>query len=112
MMICDFCSAPSPTWKYPCKDFQALDLDVLKGVSTGAWSACEICHCLIDSGNMRELLDRSYNTFIEKNPEFELIEREGMANIKDELGKLHALFTANRTTRLPLPVLVFELGLQ
>lgn len=45
MSICDFCSAPHPTWVYPAATFEMRR----EGWgSDGDWAACEECSALIE----------------------------------------------------------------
>lgn len=51
---CDFCSAPHPTWVYPCTTFTLGTYG-----SVGDWGACDTCHRLIDTGQWARLTDRA-----------------------------------------------------
>jgi len=53
-MICDFCSAPHPVWRYGAYSF---DDPLGIGRSVGDWMACDDCHQLIIR-NRREALAR------------------------------------------------------
>lgn len=46
MAICDFCSAPHPTWLYPADSFE-MRRDGWG--STADWAACEECSALIEA---------------------------------------------------------------
>lgn len=54
VLICDFCSAPSPEWSYPCGDFQMptfllAEGEVMDYNLIGWWAACSKCKTFIDA---------------------------------------------------------------
>lgn len=60
--VCDFCTAPSPTWLYDCKNFNSTVIgfkeetgEQVSSGSIGAWAACDACHRLIGFGNWDKL---------------------------------------------------------
>ena len=57
---CDFCSAPDPPWCYPAEQFEVPA--ALWG-SVGAWSACEDCSALIDTGDYARLAKRGLASY-------------------------------------------------
>ena len=69
MIICDFCSSPKTTWRYPAHDVPAISLGDSQELvevqlnSKGGWAACDICHDLIERGEWDLLLDRSVARF-------------------------------------------------
>ncbi len=91
--ICDFCSAPNPTWKYPARSFIGYEACGIAGESVGDWAACEECHRLIATNDRVGLTERSAVTFIALRPELTEIREELTA----ELGVLHTRFLENRT---------------
>jgi hypothetical protein len=91
--ICDFCSEPGVTWRYPAHSFLAYAVAGIVGESVGDWAACRICHGLITAGDRRGLLDRSLRTLLEKNPE--MIPAE--AELREQIAHFHQMFFANRS---------------
>lgn len=87
---CDFCSAPEPAWRHPCRDFAACDVchrlvqasrpglaepELRAGAvpcdfCTAArpagryprldFAACDVCHRLIEAGDREGLAERTY----------------------------------------------------
>jgi hypothetical protein len=58
--ICDFCSSPGPSWRYPCESFESsgpADWPTL--VMVEDWGACGPCHDLIESGQDIALVERA-----------------------------------------------------
>lgn len=51
---CDFCSAESPTWMIPARDFHAVGASY----SDGGWGACEACKTLVDGDRWNTLIAR------------------------------------------------------
>ena len=90
--VCDFCSAPDPTWKYPARSFIGYEGCGIAGESVGDWAACEACHRLIAVGDRRGLTERSAETLIALRPELVEI-RKGLTA---ELAVLHERFFENR----------------
>ena len=91
--ICDFCSEPGVTWRYPAHNFLAYAVAGIVGESVGDWAACRICHGLIAAGDRRGLLDRSLRTLLEKNPE--MIPAE--AELREQIAHFHQMFFANQS---------------
>ena len=91
--VCDFCSAPDPTWKYPARSFIGYEDCGIAGESVGDWAACEECHLLIAAGNRAGLTERSAETLIALRSELAEIRKELTA----ELAVLHERFFKNRT---------------
>ena len=91
--ICDFCSEPSVTWRYPAQSFVAYVIANIVGESVGDWAACSICHELIEAGDRWGLLERSLHTLLEKNPDMRPAETE----IRGQLAQFHGLFFGNQT---------------
>lgn len=52
---CDFCSSPTPSWRYPAESFH----DLFGSRSVEDWLACEECHALIAAGDRIGLARRS-----------------------------------------------------
>ncbi len=68
-LLCDFCSAPDPAWRYPAKSFVAYCAPNIAGESVGDWAACDRCHILIEANDRRGLAQRSLNELIARHPE-------------------------------------------
>jgi len=86
-LLCDFCSHPHPTWKYPARDFETPPV----GTSVGSWYACEECRALIERKDRLGLTERSVRRFIE---------RYGFGNEAEllvDLGTIHTKFFDHRT---------------
>lgn len=64
--VCDFCSQPSPAWRYPCATFDSFvvetDTQTVTGTPVGDWLACEPCHDLIERDDRVALVDRAVAT--------------------------------------------------
>ena len=57
-MICDFCTAPNPSWRFEARPF-IIDYGELMGHSDGAWAACDECCRLILAGDRAGLAERA-----------------------------------------------------
>lgn len=68
-LLCDFCSAPDPAWRYPARSFIAYNAANIAGESVGDWAACEACHALIEANDRPGLAQRSLDELIAKHPE-------------------------------------------
>lgn len=68
-LLCDFCSAPGPAWRYPARSFIAYSAANIAGESVGDWAACEECHMLIEANDRPGLAQRSLDELIAKHPE-------------------------------------------
>ena len=96
---CDFCSAPSPVWRYPARSFVAYCVPNVAGESVGDWAACDQCHRLIETDDARGLAQRSLDELVLKHPEASL----AAAVLYDELADLHQQFFAHRRgTAVPI----------
>ena len=91
--ICDFCSAPDVSWRYPAQTFVAYIVADVVGQSVGDWAACRICHALIEAGDRSGLLDRTVCTFLEKNPDMRPAETE----LRNQIAEFHRMFYSNQT---------------
>lgn len=83
-IICDFCSSPNPTWRYPCEDFEVLSPPFGVG-SVGGWAACDECAAFIEKKDREGLLNRSVDNFIG-------IEIIGRRQAKQTIKALHKKF--------------------
>lgn len=92
LLLCDFCSAPAPVWRYPARTFVAYSIANIAGESVGDWAACELCHTLIQADDRCGLARRSVDELIAKHPET----REAAAVLYEELAGLHREFFAHR----------------
>ena len=97
--LCDFCSAPNPTWKYPARSFIGYEEHGIAGESVGDWAACEVCHELIAANDRVGLTERSAATLIAFRPELAEIRKE----LTTELAMLHTRFFENRLG-VPTPI--------
>ena len=91
--VCDFCSTPSPAWRYPARSFITAPNEPLVEDTLGDWVACDECYRLIESGNAAALAVRSADAMV-------LAEPKMLASydwVKDQMTELHAQFFANRT---------------
>jgi hypothetical protein len=90
-MSCDFCSSTEVRWRFPAEDFETTV--TRRAGSEGGWVACDICHILVDSGDMDALLNRSWDLLSTKCP--------GAKDFRDvllvNLRTLHQEFAAHRT---------------
>ena len=91
MIICDFCSTPNPTWRYPAKSFEAEQHGNVHINSEGDWAACDECHRLIQTGNREGLLTRTAQTYQEM---FQT--GEPLGYLFQMFQAMHAKFFANR----------------
>jgi hypothetical protein len=96
---CDFCSAPSPVWRYPARSFVAYCVPSVAGESVGDWAACDQCYALIETDDARGLAQRSLDELILKHPEADA----AAAVLYDELAELHQQFFAHRSGT-PVPI--------
>jgi hypothetical protein len=91
-LICDFCSAPDPAWRYPARTFLAYCAPNVAGESVGDWAACNVCHKLIEAEDTRGLAQRSLDELLAKFPET----RSAAAVFYAKLAELHRQFFAHR----------------
>ncbi len=96
---CDFCSAPSPVWRYPARSFVAYCAPNVAGESVGDWAACAHCHVLIETDDRRGLAQRSLDELILKHPEASA----AAAVLYEGLAELHQQFFAHRSGT-PVPI--------
>ena len=57
-MICDFCNAPNPVWRFRARPF-VVDYGPMVGASDADWAACDACRGLILADNRTGLVDRA-----------------------------------------------------
>jgi hypothetical protein len=93
IFICDFCSEPNVSWRYPAENFVAYVVADVVGQSVGDWAACGICHGLIEAGDRNGLLERSLGTLLEKNPAM----RPAEAELREQIAYFHEMFYAHQT---------------
>jgi hypothetical protein len=86
-MICDFCSAPSPTREYPAWDFCVRNVPL---VSVREWWACATCARIIDMGDVEQLATRAVNC---QAARLDAVRRE---LLRDELRAFYGLFMRAR----------------
>lgn len=82
-IICDFCSSPKVTWRYPARNILMTDIQAL---SVGDWAACDTCHDIIERDGQPGITARTVETFKHNLP--------GMDNF---ILRLHKRFFAERT---------------
>lgn len=90
--ICDFCSAPDPSWRYPARTFIAFCAPPIASESVGDWAACDTCHGLIERDDRMGLARRSLDELIVKTPEM----AEARSELLQSLVDLHQQFFTNR----------------
>ena len=90
--LCDFCSEPAVTWRYPAGSFVAYVVGNIGGESVGDWAACERCHSLIEAENLQALARRAAEKLVGKHPEMKPVEDEVLA----AMTTLHESFFAHR----------------
>ena len=91
--VCDFCSETPVTQSYPTHTFDVKVIGGLREVSIEGWAACEVCHGMIQRGDLVALAVRSLNLLMRACPDME----ENATEIYGELSALHTGFFANRT---------------
>ena len=57
-MICDFCNAPNPVWRFRAEPF-VVDYGPMAGASDADWAACDACRDLILADDRSGLVDRA-----------------------------------------------------
>lgn len=93
--ICDFCSAPDVTWRYPASNFAAYIADGFVGESIGDWASCAECRDLIDADDREGLAQRSIDRLIAANPDMAPDRKQ----LLQYLRGLHSMFFSNRVGR-------------
>jgi hypothetical protein len=91
-LLCDFCSASDPAWRYPARSFIAYNAWNIAGESVGDWAACEECHGLIEANDRPGLARRSLDELIAKHPEAVM----AAPALYQDLAGLHEEFFAFR----------------
>ena len=90
-VVCDFCKSKDVHWSYPARDFAHRDPILnLTFHSGGGWTACTLCHYLIEQDDYRGLAERSADT----HPERGLVPRHFLIA---QLRGLHESFRKART---------------
>ena len=92
-LLCDFCSASDPAWRYPARSFVAYCAPNVAGESVGDWAACDDCHALIEANDRQSLAQRSLDELIVKHPEAIVAATE----LYGHLTALHQQFFACRS---------------
>jgi hypothetical protein len=99
-LLCDFCSALDPAWRYPAQSFVAYCAPNIAGESVGDWAACDRCHILIEANDRSGLAQRSVDELIARDPEA----RAAAAVLYEKLAELHREFFAHRSgPAAPIP---------
>jgi hypothetical protein len=57
-MICDFCNAPNPVWRFRARPF-LIDYGPITGESDADWAACNACREMILADDRNGLVDRA-----------------------------------------------------
>ena len=60
-MICDFCNAPNPVWRFRARPF-LIDYGPITGESDADWAACKACREMILADDRNGLVDRAMLT--------------------------------------------------
>ena len=60
-MICDFCNAPNPVWRFSARPF-VVDYGTMASASDADWAACDACRALILADDRNGLVDRAMVT--------------------------------------------------
>ena len=99
-LVCDFCNwqlnDEEEIWSYPAKDFATDRFHGAVHQSLGAWSACGLCHRMIQRYDRKALTRRSVQAFMATHPELTAT-REERRQLQARLAKLHERFWRNRT---------------
>ena len=118
VLICDFCSSPSPTQQYPCQNFRLAgqiresNPPQLRWSPAGpdrtplavtfefvsSWAACDDCHHLIRGEHRNALVERATRRFLGENP--------SLIGIEEDLRLLFDSFFESRSgpvTPIPNP---------
>jgi len=97
-MICDFCTAPDPVWRYYAETYVVERLQVR---SLSEWLACDECAKLIETNQWNRLAKRS----LQYCPHAKLlIAIAGHEQALAEVVSLHREFNAHRTPRQRWPL--------
>lgn len=56
-MVCDFCSAPDPSWRFEAQPFATVCGNVV-ATSDSGWAACDACCALIVANDRAALAER------------------------------------------------------
>ncbi len=56
-MVCDFCSAPGPSWRFEAQPFATVCGSIV-ATSDSGWAACDACCALIVAKDHIALLER------------------------------------------------------
>lgn len=90
-LICDFCNAKDPEWAYPVDDFSqdivppeevTPETGQFEWTSRGGWSACQICHELIQREDREALAQRCIDSFTDTVPRDTRIRRQVLRRIR------------------------------
>jgi hypothetical protein len=57
-MICDFCNAPNPVWRFSARPF-VVDYGTMSSASDADWAACDACRNMILADDRNGLVDRA-----------------------------------------------------
>ena len=57
-MICDFCNAPNPVWRFSARPF-VVDYGTMASASDADWAACDACRNMILADDRNGLVDRA-----------------------------------------------------
>jgi hypothetical protein len=92
--VCDFCSAPDPTWVYPAREFHVT---AYAWGSGGGWTGCVVCAELIEREDWPALAERA----VDANPRLAAGVESGRATRRtlaiEAACQLHVLFRQART---------------
>jgi hypothetical protein len=89
MTVCDFCSAPNPTYVFEAEDVQQGQMLTQAGVtdfvSVGGWAACKRCAVFIRADDRQSLIEHSMATFEKRHPELAALGPDEKAEVRQSL---------------------------
>ena len=94
-MKCDFCSSPSPSWRFEAALF-ALDFGPVLATSDAGWAACDACCELIVKGDCTGLTERA----VCEGPPSPIPREE----LRTALRMIHELFFRYQLRSNPTPI--------
>lgn len=69
-LVCDFCTAPNPPFRIPCRSFDLQPIDGVKPmVSLKDFMACPECWRLVQAEDREGLYQRAKTSFLQQHAE-------------------------------------------
>lgn len=93
-MKCDFCSSALIATAFKCHSFKGVRYGI-PVTSDSDWCACHDCAKFVRAKDKDGLLERSFTTYFETNPEARALNRQGKRILKREIRDLHRGFWLN-----------------